>query len=75
MIAMTPTDRDQVFAILMTHAEMQDKLANDTLALIGRLRVDEPEETDAIEDLQTMVDVCEEDCDNLKRIASIFGEI
>lgn len=74
MVNLTPKDRAQVHAILMTHAEMQDARANDTLAVIGRLKADEPE-ADMIDDLEAMVDICEEDCDNLKRIASLFGDV
>lgn len=75
MNTLTPKDRQQVHAILMTHAEMQDAHANDTLALIGRLKADEPDELDTIDELEAMVEICEEDCDNLRRIASQFGEV
>lgn len=76
MIALTPEDRAQVYAILMTHAEMQDNTARNTLSVIGRLMVDDPEDAEEmIEELTESVELCEQDCDNLKRIASLFGVV
>lgn len=76
MITLSPQDRAQVYAVLMTHAEMQDNTARDTLAIIGRLKADSPDDAEEmIEELSESVELCEQDCDNLKRIASLFGEV
>lgn len=74
MQPMMPQDVDQVRSILMTHAEIQDHEAMRTQEIIGRLRSEEPEEVEMILDLEAMVEVCEEDSENLKRIAKLFGE-
>jgi len=75
MITLSPEDRAQVHAIMMTHAEMQDARVNDSMAVLGRLKCDEPEAVDMIEDLEAMIEICEEDSDSLKRIAGMFGEV
>lgn len=73
MQLMTPEDARQVGAILRTHAEMQDANAMRSQEVLGRLRAEEPEEHDLIDDLEAMIEVAEEDSDNLKRLASMFG--
>jgi hypothetical protein len=66
--ALSDDDAQQVRAILLTHAEMQDRQAIENEGLRGRPDQD-----------QEMVDLLEEahedlseDIDNLKRIAKIF---
>lgn len=66
-------DAAQVQAILMTHAEMQDHRTLESMNLLGRLKRDEPDDAkDMIDDLQGQITDFEEDCDNLRRIASLF---
>lgn len=72
-VSLTPEDRQQVIAILTTHAEMQDNQSRHTQEVLGRLKHDSPDEVDAIDELEAMIEVCEEDCENLKRIAAMFG--
>jgi len=72
-IELSPDDAAQVHAILMTHAEMQDHRTLESMNLLGRLKRDEPEEArDTITDLQEQINDFEEDCDNLRRIATMF---
>lgn len=71
--SLLPADADQIRAILLTQAEMQDQRINPSLELISRLKRDEPvEAADLIEDLEEGVEVFQEDSDNLKRLANIF---
>lgn len=65
-------DANQVYAILMTHAEMQDQQSMNTEEVIGRLSRDEPGETALLEDLREDVADSTADCENLKRIANLF---
>lgn len=66
-------DASQVRAILLTHAEMSDQSAIKSSELKGRIERDCPEEEEMIEDLGEQIQDFEEDRDNLKRIANIFG--
>lgn len=75
-LALMPEDIRQVRAILLTHAELQDRRAIPSMELLARLTRDnpDPDETVAemIEDLKEQVEDFEADSDNLKRIASFF---
>jgi len=74
-VELTEADVQQVHAILMTHAEMQDHRINGSLEIIGRLKADSPDDQDAqdtVSDLQEQVDTFENDSDNLRRIANLF---
>lgn len=74
-IELTEEDAQQIRAILLTHAELQDRRAIPSMELITRLKKDnpDPEETvvEMIADLIDQVDEFEADSDNLKRIASL----
>lgn len=72
MQLMTPEDAQQVHAVLTTHAEMQDANALQTMQVLGRLKADNPEQHEMIEDLEVSILVAEEDSENLKRIARQF---
>ena len=70
-IDLSPVDRAQVKAILMTHAEMQDRHALSGEEVIARLKRDEPESdllSNMIEDAAELL----EDTTNLKRLADLF---
>jgi len=71
-VILSENDAIQVRAILRTHAEMQDAQINPSMAVIGRLRRDEPSEIETIADLVEAVSDCEIDRDNLQRIADLF---
>lgn len=75
-IRLSPKDRNQVRAILMTHAELQDRQAIPSMELLSRLARDNPDPdqtvAEMIEDLREQVEELEADSDNLKRIASLF---
>ena len=75
MIALTPTDRAQVKAILLTHAEMQDHRTLETESVIGRMQHeggDDEEVGEMIDELKTSVKSMTDDSENLKRIAHLF---
>lgn len=71
-VNLTTEDAAQVKAILMTHAEMQDRRTLDGETVLGRLRVEQPEELEMIDELITMGEELVEDTENLKRIAHLF---
>lgn len=73
MVMMSEVDCAQVKAILLTHAEMQDRRINEIMEIQSRLKLEEPEDgAELILDMDDQVVTFEEDCDNLKRIAQIF---
>jgi hypothetical protein len=72
MQQLTPEDRAQVKAILLTHAEMQDQMTLQSEGVLGRLKHDEPEAVDMIQDLEDSIEDCTEDSENLKRLANKF---
>lgn len=72
-VEMTFEDAAQAKAILLTYAEMQDQNTMQSEAVLGRLRVDEPNERDMIDLLQEQIDDTTRDSENLKRIALLFG--
>lgn len=70
-ITLSPADRAQVKAILLTHAEMQDRNALSGEEVIARLKRDEPDSellADMMEDAADILD----DTTNLKRLADLF---
>lgn len=72
---LSPADRDQVRAILMTHAEMQDHRTLHTESVIARMRAERSEDGDVkgmIDELSQSANEMIEDSENLKRIASKF---
>jgi hypothetical protein len=74
-ITLSEKDADQVKAILLTHAEMQDGHAIQSMELHARLKKDyqgTAPEDGVINDLETQVEDMEVDSENLKRIAAIF---
>lgn len=71
-ITLSEADAEQVKAILLTHAEMQDHRTLESMSLLGRLKRDEPDD-ELIPDLQGQINDFETDCDNLRRIAGIFN--
>jgi hypothetical protein len=72
-------DAQQVRAILLTHAEMQDRMTLDNEALRGKMAErmksssDPSDEQATIDDLADIHQDIVEDRDNLKRIADYFG--
>lgn len=76
LIKISPEDARQVRAILLTHAELQDRRAIPSMELLGRLKKDNPvpDQTveEMIEDLKDQVSDFENDSDNLQRIAALF---
>ena len=75
MSDLNPVDKQQVKAILMTHAEMQDHRTLVTEEVISRLKAeggDDDEVADMIEELNTSVKEMTDDSENLKRLASHF---
>lgn len=74
-LLLTPEDRDQVKAILMTHAEMQDHRTMETETVLGRLKHEgagDEEVDEMIEDLEESINEMTADSENLKRLASKF---
>lgn len=75
-VFLSDEDKAQVKAILMTHAEMQDRRTLDGEQIIGRLRAEgDASDTDVlemIEDLEQTGEELIEDTENLKRIALKF---
>lgn len=72
-IELDDSDAAQVKAIMSMHAEMQDNRAIETMTTMGRLKRDDPHDAaDTILDLEDIVEDCEIDAENLKRIASKF---
>lgn len=72
---LTPTDRDQVKAILMTHAEMQDQRTLEAEGVIARMKNEgegDEEVDEMIDELTESRDELIADSENLKRIASHF---
>lgn len=72
---LTPADREQVKAILMTHAEMQDQRTLATEEVIGRMKHEgagDDEVEGMIDELNDSVKELIDDSENLKRIASHF---
>lgn len=69
LIDITDDDARTVRAILLTHAEMQDRQALANEALRGN-----EEDQEVVEDLSDMHEDLIEDRDNLKRIADFFGK-
>lgn len=75
MQQLTSQDRDQVKAILMTHAEMQDHRTLETEGVIARLMHeggDDDEVAVMVDQLNESVKDMTDDSENLKRLASHF---
>lgn len=70
-IELSPEDRAQIKAILMTHAEMQDRTALQGEEVLARLRRDEPD-SELIADLEEDAADITADTENLKRLANLF---
>jgi hypothetical protein len=76
MVLISDEDKAQVAAILNTHAEMQDQRTVENLELMSNLNINEPSDEDAralVLDLEDQNVTFDGDCDNLRRIAKIFG--
>lgn len=72
-VELSDQDAATIRAILMTHAEMQDRAAMEGEVIIGRLSREEPDTAaETIDDLSDTNDTLTEDCENLKRLASKF---
>lgn len=71
MQQMTQEDRDQVGAILRTHAEMQRLSSIQSTEALASLKLQE--QTDDVvemsEELENMIELCDDDAQNLNRIA------
>ena len=71
MQQMSNKDRDQVGAILRTHAEMQRMRSIQSTEVLAGLKLQE--QTDDVvemsEELEEMIEVCDDDACNLNRIA------
>lgn len=66
-----PEDRAQIKAILLTHAELQDRNLMDAEGVLARLKHDEPD-SELINDLEEdNIDLIA-DTENLKRLANLF---
>lgn len=70
-VHLTPADRAQVKAILLTHAEFQDRSALSGEEVIARLKRDEPD-SELLADLEENAAELLEDTTNLKRLADLF---
>lgn len=68
-IDLSDDDARTVRAILLTHAEMQDRQALDNEALRGNEK-----DQDVVDELADIHEDLLEDRDNLKRIADLFGK-
>jgi hypothetical protein len=74
-VLLSEADAATVKAILMTHAEMQDRRTLEGEEIISRLKVESPDDEDAVDmiaDLMQAGNDLTEDSDNLKRIAHLF---
>lgn len=70
-VHLTPADRAQVKAILLTHAEMQDRSVLSGEEVIARLKRDEPDSELLANMMEDAADILE-DTTNLKRLADLF---
>lgn len=68
---LSPDDRAQIKAILLTHAEMQDRTALKGEEVLARLKRDEPD-SELIADLEEDAADITADTENLKRLANLF---
>ena len=68
---LSPDDRAQIKAILLTHAEMQDRTALKGEEVLARLKRDEPD-SELITDLEEDAADITADTENLKRLANLF---
>lgn len=74
-IQLSEDDAQQVKAILMTHAEMQDQGALQSTNVMSRLITSDEQDEDTgemVSILAEQVGELEWDSDNLKRIADLF---
>jgi len=72
-ISISELDAAQVAAILNVHAEMQDARINEIGPVLARLKRDEPDAAaEVILDMEDALNLCEDDAENLKRIAQLF---
>lgn len=74
-IQLSEVDANQVRAILMTHAEMQDLSSIRSTELLGRMTADDDDSEEMGEMIDTLteqVDDLTDDTENLKRIAALF---
>lgn len=75
VINLSEVDAQQVKAILMTHAELQDLEGIKSTDLLARMSADNDDSEEMgtmIECLTEQVDDFTEDSDNLKRLAALF---
>ena len=63
-------DKETIIAVLRTHAELQDRQALNGTQVLARLRKDEPNNPLTLS-MKEGLDVIEQDCENLVRIASL----
>lgn len=73
MTKLTNLDREQIAAILLTHAELQDQAALRGSAVLARLRIAEPRNPLTLAMADDLKNV-EDDCLNLQRLARIIVE-
>lgn len=71
LLNISPEDRAQIKAILLTHAEMQDQATLRGEDVIARLRRDEPG-SELLADLEEDAADLLADTENLKRLANLF---
>lgn len=71
LLNISPEDRAQIKAILLTHAELQDRTALKGEEVLARLKRDEPD-SDLIADLEEDAADILADTENLKRLANLF---
>jgi hypothetical protein len=71
LLNISPEDRVQIKAILLTHAEMQDRTALQGEEVLARLKRDEPG-SELIADMEEDAADILADTENLKRLANLF---
>lgn len=71
LATLSPDDCAQVKAILLTHAELQDRNLLNAESVIARLKRDEPD-SELIGDLEQDNIELVADTENLKRLANLF---
>lgn len=71
LLDISPEDRAQIKAILLTHAEMQDRTTLKGEEVLARLKRDEPD-SELIADLEEDAADLLADTENLKRLANLF---
>jgi hypothetical protein len=71
LATLSPDDCAQVKAILLTHAELQDRNLLNAEGVLARLKRDEPD-SELIGDLEQDNIELVADTENLKRLANLF---